>query len=432
MKFIKKFDSFSSAKSNELYSPMVVEIDDADKTVIAIGKLKDVDKDTPVGILNRFKTLQGFKNNIERDFERGFGDVKQMIYTTDFDESVLNSLTSSSEATCLFKTSSDYLSDGPDGEECFVYVGEYEWEGSTYYRWVAAPNTNPYFVGDKTQLNYLKYNTYSILTDTRDFSNVSVDNPYAPVGYILNDSIGEGEYRSDVIVLGTDQEDLLSLVSSIGYTRDESLKYHDASTLDANGHEYVDLGLPSGTLWATMNVGADSETGYGSYFTWGDSTIANDLPCDWNTYKFGYGNNFTKYTNSSEYSVDSAYDELLELDIEDDMVRAHMGGDWKLPTKKHFEELLDNTTFEWITNYNGTGINGRKFTSKTNSNSIFIPASGYRGPDSFSNLGNCYLWSSELQPSDSNGAYYLFFTSDYQDVDIYGRCNGLCSRGILY
>ena len=146
---------------------------------------------------------------------------------------------------------------------------------------------------------------------------------------------------------------------------------------DFNGHDYVDLGLPSGTLWAAMNVGASKASEAGLYFQWGDAQgysadqIGNGegqkkFSEDYSDYKWYLSgtideNNlkFTKYTTGG-----------ATLDLEDDAAHVNMGGSWHMPTPNQFQELLDNTTSTLTTQ---DGINGRLFTSKKDtSKSIFI------------------------------------------------------------
>ena len=109
-----------------------------------------------------------------------------------------------------------------------------------------------------------------------------------------------------------------------------------------NGFEYVDLGLPSGTLWATMNVGASKPSDFGLYFQWGDTQgytaaqVGKDKQFTWNDYKFsidGSSSNFSKYTTTG-----------ARLDLEDDAAHANMGGSWHMPTPEQCQELIDNTT----------------------------------------------------------------------------------------
>ena len=109
-----------------------------------------------------------------------------------------------------------------------------------------------------------------------------------------------------------------------------------------------------------------------------------------------------------------------------------MGGDWRMPTDAEIQELLDNTTNEWVTNYNGSGKNGRKFTSKINGNSIFIPAAGDYLDDSEFRVGDHgYVRSSSLNTTDNSGALGLHFRSDRCHVRNDGRYDGLSVRGVL-
>ena len=102
-----------------------------------------------------------------------------------------------------------------------------------------------------------------------------------------------------------------------------------------------------------------------------------------------------------------------------------------MPTKAEFNELLSGTTNEWVTNYKGTGMSGRKFTSRANGNSIFIPAAG----NCFGDLVNCvgchgYVWSSTLDTSASQDAWYLFLSSDNSSMSINQRDSGQPVRGV--
>ena len=196
-------------------------------------------------------------------------------------------------------------------------------------------------------------------------------------------------------------------------------------------YEYVDLGLPSGLKWAKCNVGATSETDYGYYFQWGDIEDKSKSDCSWKTYKYynGSSDTLTKYNNSTSFG--ETLDNKTTLDLEDDAARVHMGGDWRMPTRDEFRELFDYTNNEWISNYNGTGVNGRKFTSKTNGNSIFIPASGYRLGSSFDGQGiHSEVWSSSV---DTSNAWTLYFygSDDFVPDSESSRDFGLSVRGVF-
>lgn len=199
-----------------------------------------------------------------------------------------------------------------------------------------------------------------------------------------------------------------------------------------NNYDYVDLGLPSGTLWATCNVGANSPTEYGKYFAWGDTD--------------GYYDNeehvFSlityKYCNEAEDGIEitkyNPQDGLIDLELCDDAAHVNMGGDWKMPTAEQMEELFNETNHEWVEDYQGSGINGEVFTSKSdNSKNIFIPASGGRWSTSVYNHGDdVYLWSSTLcvcVPGTSLSGYFnSVYSSAKNSSMIYG---GFCVRGVL-
>ena len=102
-----------------------------------------------------------------------------------------------------------------------------------------------------------------------------------------------------------------------------------------------------------------------------------------------------------------------------------------MPTKAEFQELLDNTNSEWIADYDGTGVSGRKFTSKTNGNSIFIPAAGCCGDSSVDNVGRYgYVWSSSLSTANLATAWRSYFYSGDCGVNYYGRYYGQSVRGV--
>ena len=193
-------------------------------------------------------------------------------------------------------------------------------------------------------------------------------------------------------------------------------------------YEYVDLGLS--VKWAKCNVGAEKETDAGLYFAWAETTgytasqVGTDKEFSWSDYKYGNSSsNLTKYNQSDGKTV---------LESADDAATQIMGSDWRMPTEADFNELLSGTTNEWITNFNGTGVNGRKFTSKTDTSKyIFIPAAGRCDAGSVYNVGrNGYVWSSSLDTSNPNGAWRLYFSSGSCYVDYNDRCNGWSVRGV--
>ena len=200
--------------------------------------------------------------------------------------------------------------------------------------------------------------------------------------------------------------------------------------INNNGFEYVDLGLPSGTLWATMNVGASKPSDAGLYFQWGDTVgyTADQVgtgdgkkkfALDWSDYKWGKSPNFTKYTITG-----------ATLDLEDDAAHVHMGGSWHMPSPSQIKELLDNTTTAWTTS---DGVSCMTFTSKKDeSKLIFIPAAGFAWDGSVHySGGNGGVWSSMLYTDLVDSGQYLYFGSGNVDLNINGRCSGLSVRGVV-
>ena len=191
----------------------------------------------------------------------------------------------------------------------------------------------------------------------------------------------------------------------------------------------VDLGLPSGKMWAKGNLGADNEEESGLYYQWGDTQgytkeqIGNPKQFNWANYKWGIdgsSSNFSKYNSTDSKTV---------LDLEDDAVYAELGGNWKMPTHEDWQELYNNTSREW-TQVNG--VNGYKCTA-SNGNYIFLPAAGYGAGSSLGDEGSRgYVWSSSLYSVGSSNAFGCYFSSSWFGPD-YGniRYIGFSVRGVL-
>lgn len=158
-------------------------------------------------------------------------------------------------------------------------------------------------------------------------------------------------------------------------------------------HEYVDLGLPSGTKWATCNVGADTPGDYGHYFAWGEVETKGFY--DWVGYKHCMGTKKTliKYCSDSDYGYYGYVDNMSKLDLSDDAAYVNWGSNWCTPTKDQFRELV-NPSYTTITAASQNGKSGSLITSKSNGASIFIPAAGYRHGTGAVEYGNhAYLWT---------------------------------------
>ena len=152
-----------------------------------------------------------------------------------------------------------------------------------------------------------------------------------------------------------------------------------------NGFDYVDLGLRSGTMWATCNVGAERPEDYGDYFAWGETRSKSVY--DWSTYTYCKGdyNQLTKYCSESDFGFEGFTDKLKTLESGDDAATANWGGGWRTPTYSDWVELLTRCDYTWTTQ---NGVNGFLFTAR-NGNSIFLSAAGNRSDADSSHVGNC-------------------------------------------
>lgn len=227
-------------------------------------------------------------------------------------------------------------------------------EGYTFSGWDYIP---PFIVNNSWIVNgHFTINSYVITyiidgekfkEETQDYNTYITPPSVFPLkqGYLFN--WGEYPYKvpaHDVIIEGY-------------YTKDE--------------YEFVDLGLPSGLLWATKNVGAVNPEDYGYYFSWGETYLKESYY--WNTYSYcnGSSNTLTKYCFSTEFGeVDNKY----VLDENDDAVRVNWGENWRLPTEQDAMELYNSCSWA-IGNLNG--IRGCYITGP-NGNSIFAPMAGYK------------------------------------------------------
>lgn len=193
------------------------------------------------------------------------------------------------------------------------------------------------------------------------------------------------------------------------------------------GHEYVDLGLPSGTLWATCNLGAETPEGYGDYFAWGENSPKPTY--NWSTYQYcmGDGTSFTKYCTDSIYGYNGFTDNLTVLWPIDDAALVNWGTGWHVPTMEQWKELRDNTTHAWTVQ---NGVNGYLLTAD-NGGQLFLPAAGYRKDDTLNSVGvDGIYWSSSLYVGIPDGAYDFGFTASNVFVDLYYRYQGQSIRPV--
>ena len=238
---------------------------------------------------------------------------------------------------------------------------------------------------------------------------------------------------------------------------------------DFSPYKKIDLGLPSGTLWADRNIGATNIYDGGKLFQWGDPT-PYDVPehtggtikegqkmFNWNDYKWypSGGSTFTKYNKT---------DGKRTLDPEDDAAHVNMGSDWRMPTKDDINELFQNTTQElyakltdgsdtvkvangkynvndgrvswtYIDGHTSGEASGKLAYMKllsSNGNFLVVPFSVYAGDGSVDTVGHGgYFWSSSLNSQYVNLAWYGYFNSSDCGVGFNSRCIGIGVRGVV-
>ena len=184
-----------------------------------------------------------------------------------------------------------------------------------------------------------------------------------------------------------------------------------------NGHKFIDLGLPSGLLWAETNVGASTPYADGDYYAWGETQTKSYY--SWRTYK--WGSIFTKYNSS---------DGKTTLEASDDVATVKWGKECRMPSPAEFQELYKKCDWTWKSSYNGTS---GYLVKGPNNQTIFFPASGFRdNGDLFHHGSYGFYWSSSLVASNADCAYGLCLCGS---IDIYpscgeGRYGGLSVRPV--
>ena len=232
------------------------------------------------------------------------------------------------------------------------------------------------------------------------------------------DGEGIGSYTSNMTNLehNTTYYVRAYAINEVGIAYGEEVSF---TTLErnANGREYVDLGLS--VKWATCNVGATTPEEYGDYFAWGEtSTKAEYNTSNCPTYGLSYSSLQSQGYIDSEGNLTPQYDAAT----------ANWGGTWRMPTYAEFNELRNNCTWTWTTQ---NGVNGYNVEGPSG-NSIFLPAAGFRDRSSLDLAGSYgFYWSSTPSENFDISAYYLNFDSDGHDMDYYYRSLGLSVRPIL-
>ena len=174
----------------------------------------------------------------------------------------------------------------------------------------------------------------------------------------------------------------------------------------------VDLGLS--VEWATCNVGANKPEEYGDYFAWGETKQKKEYT--WSSYEWcnGTEKTLTKYCSVKKYGYKRYVDNKIELGWFYDAAAINKGSSWRMPTDAEWTELRAKCTWTWSTL---NGVYGYKVTSKTNGNSIFLPAAGLQVNSKPNNRGDIgYYWSSSLPADHPSNAWSVWFnyTSTYR------------------
>ncbi len=176
--------------------------------------------------------------------------------------------------------------------------------------------------------------------------------------------------------------------------------------------DYIDLGLPSGTKWATCNLGANKSTEYGGYFAWGDvSTKGNYVGRTCETYDLDIiALKMDDYLNTRNV-LSANYDAAAQI----------LGENWRIPSGEQALELINNCKWEWINNYENSGVNGRLGISKINGASIFLPAAGYaHNSDTLMDGDNGGYWTGSPNMHASNRAWSIAFDTHVINVFDHG------------
>ena len=198
---------------------------------------------------------------------------------------------------------------------------------------------------------------------------------------------------------------------------------------DSHHPHMIDLGLPSGTKWACCNVGATKPEEYGGYYAWGETEEKECYNSVTYLYSTGVDEDGDGFYDDwhDDTGANGIWQNLGEISgTSYDVAHVKWGGDWCMPTKDDIKELFDNCIHQWtILN----GVNGRRFTSKINGNSIFLPAAGCRNYGGLRGAGSIGdYWSSTQYWDDSRAAYDLYFGSDY--VVWYEACGSHCGCSV--
>ena len=272
----------------------------------------------------------------------------------------------------------------------------------------------------------IKTEAVGVSTDSEVFSDV-IEIDAGESGYVLSRFVPTGvKIKDNCLIMEIDGKEVKTNPISSEMTLENGKAYYWNVIWDGNRlrwetepeHEYVDLGLPSGTLWATCNVGANSPEEYGDYFAWGETEPKESY--SWKTYKWDSDYGPTKYSDN---------DGKTELDLEDDAAYVNWGSNWRMPSKDQLRELSIYCNWEWIQQNNA---NGCKYTGP-NGNTLFLPAAGnYSGSSILENANILGLyWSRTLNVSWPSYSYRLSINYMGDGINDTDRWKGYSVRPVF-
>ena len=346
------------------------------------------------------------------------------------------------------------VASSPDGSACSYATGSSSWSSALY----GMPNASPEAADADTK----DYVTKCVLKAT-----VQGQTYWYPVG--IPDMQANKCYAISNIVInrpGSENpnsyltEESLSVSITVSPWDEGEMTGHYNDGIYAAprgyhmGHEWVDLGLRETidgvvykVLFATSNIGASSETDYGDYFAWGEtskrytsisgSTIVGGT-FGWASTPFetaGNGSKFSKYTASNDsFATSGTADGKSTLESSDDVASVLWGGCWRMPDESDLEYLISSSvTYSWTSDYNSTGVSGFVVTGKGSFSgvSLFLPAAGDCAGGSLFNAGGFgNYWSRSLDSDYQGGALYLRVEDGDQSMDIDDRFNGQSVRPV--
>lgn len=212
---------------------------------------------------------------------------------------------------------------------------------------------------------------------------------------------------------------------------DDEKKDKDNDVICINGHCFVDLGLPSGLLWAETNLGSIYAADQGDYFAWGEISSKRYFSSD----DYKYSPDDPHYFEFSKYNSN---DKKTVLDKEDDAAYVKWGYSCRIPTDKDFLELIKNCTWTYTRKKNSSGksVKGFKAVSRKNNHSIFFPTTNVcKGAVSYEDWGDCaYYWTSNCSDKSCAFCFYISYNDESKKVipsiSSQGRCDGMTIRPV--